>query len=32
MSKCGVFSPAASDAEMDFIPAGIVEGSPACRR
>jgi hypothetical protein len=26
-SKCGVFSPAASDAEMDFIPAGI-EGSP----
>ena len=27
MSKCGVFSPAASDAEMDFIPAGI-EGSP----
>ena len=27
MSKCGVFSPAATDAEMDFIPAGI-EGSP----
>ena len=27
MSKCGVFSPAATDAEMDFIPASI-EGSP----
>ena len=27
MTKCGVFSPAATDAEMDFIPAGI-EGSP----
>jgi hypothetical protein len=27
MSKCGVFSPAATDAEMDFIPADI-EGSP----
>ena len=26
-SKCGVFSPAATDAEMDFIPADI-EGSP----
>jgi hypothetical protein len=25
--KCGVFSPAATDAEMDFIPASI-EGSP----
>ena len=27
MTKCGVFSPAATDAEMGFIPAGI-EGSP----
>ena len=27
MTKCGVFSPAATDAEMDFIPASI-EGSP----
>ena len=27
MSKCGVFSPAATDGERDFIPAGI-EGSP----